>query len=153
PVDLVVELDATLLPFPAGLRDRLDRLVPLRVWIRTEAVLTQPEERSPVPVGRQTVLAAEPVNPDRERALRRDRRVLLAQRARCRVARVRRRLLALGDQALVELVEAAQRQADLAAHLQQRQRLLAVLELHPHRDRLDRPEVDRHVLTAIAVAA
>ena len=152
-VDLVVELDALLLPFLARARDRFDRVVQLRERIRAEAVLPQPLQRVPVPVRRQAVLVSETVNPDRERTARGDRRVLLAKRAGRRVARVRRRLLAFGDQSFVQLVESTEREVDLAAHLEQRRRLLAFPQLHAHRDRLDRPEVRRHVLAAIAVAA
>src|SRR3954447_667991 len=89
-VDLVVELDALLLPVRARTRDRLDRVVQLRERIRAEAVLAQPLQRVPVPVRRQALLVPETVNPDRERAARGDRRVLLAERAGGRVARVRR---------------------------------------------------------------
>ncbi len=48
PVDLVVELGAPPLPLGAARRDLLDRLEPLRVRVRAEAVLAQPRERLPV---------------------------------------------------------------------------------------------------------
>src|SRR5919204_161861 len=66
------------------------------------------------------------MNPDRQRTLRGDRRILLSQRAGGRVAGIRRRLLSLGDQTLVERVEPAEREVDLAADLEQRRRRLAV---------------------------
>jgi hypothetical protein len=101
----------------------------------------------------QPVPHAEAMDPNRERPLRRDRGVLLAERSRGRVPRVRGRLLALRDQSLVQLLEAAERQIDLAAHLEERRRDLTVSELHPHRDRLDRPQVRRDILASYAVAA
>src|SRR6185437_10712168 len=118
PVDLVVELDAALLPFPAGCGNGLDRVVMLRVGVRPEAVLAQPLQCLPV-TGRGKALAlTEPVDPDRERPRSCDRRVLLAQRSGRSVARVRSRLLALRDQPLVELVEAAEREVHLASNLE-----------------------------------
>ena len=48
PVDLVVELDAPLLPVAARAGDLLDRLEPLGERVRAEAVLAQPLERLPV---------------------------------------------------------------------------------------------------------
>ena len=118
PVDLVVELDAALLPFPASRRDGLDRVVMLRVGVRAEAVLAQPLQCLPVPGRRKALALAQTVDPDRERPRSRDRRVLLAQGSRRSVAWVRSRLLALRDQPLVELVEAAEREVHLAAHLE-----------------------------------
>ena len=53
---------------------------------------------------------------------------------------------------LVQRDEAGQRHVDLAAHLEQRQRLFALRQLHARRDRLDRLQVRRHVLTSEAVA-
>ena len=103
-------------------------------------------------VGGETFAGAETVDPDRQRPLRRDRRVLLAERARGSVSRVRCGLLSLGDEPFVQGVEAAQREIDLAPDLQQRRRRLVGRELHPHRDCLDRLQVRRHVLAANAVA-
>src|SRR5581483_9201916 len=96
PVDLVVELLPLPLPDAAGLGDGVDRLEALRERVDAEAVAVEPAQR--LPVRRRLALAgADAVRPDRERAAGRDRRVLLAQRPGGRVARVRRRLLLLGD--------------------------------------------------------
>jgi hypothetical protein len=148
PVDLVVELDATLLPVAAGLRHRLDGVVQLGVGVGAEAVLAKPQERVPVPLGREAVSPPQAVDPDGERAVGRDRGVLLAQRPCRSVARVRRRLLPLRDEPAVELVEAGQRQVHLSTSLEDGRRHLALPELHAHRDRLDRLQVHRHVLAA-----
>ena len=69
-----------------------------------------------------------------------------AQRSGRRVARVHERLLAGGGLLGVDLLEAGQRQVDLAAHLD-----LAGLG-DAQRDRTDRPQVGRHVLAGGAVA-
>ena len=92
---------------------------------------------------------ARAVDPRRQGAVRGDRRVLLAERARGRVARVRRELLIRPGQPLVQLAEAGEREVDLAAHLDHGRRAVAV---HSQRDRLDRSQVRRHVLPLDAVA-
>ena len=73
PVDLVVELDAPLLPFAAGRGDRLDRVVTLRVGVRAEAVLAQPLQRLPVTARGKALALTETVDPDRQRPLGGDR--------------------------------------------------------------------------------
>ena len=125
-VDLVVELEPLRLPLGALPRDRLERLVALRVRVRAEAALAQPLERLPVRAELEPVGAADAVDPDREVALGGDLRVELAQGAGGGVARVRRRLLALGHEALVQPVEGGQREVDLAAHLEHRRRRIPV---------------------------
>ena len=98
----------------------------------------------------ETLRRADAVDPDRERPGGGDRRVLLAERARGGVARVRRDLLAQLRDPLVQLAEARERQVDLAAHLRDGgQRVAAHLQRH----RRDRPQVDGHVLALDAVAA
>src|SRR5436309_14894492 len=98
PVDLVVELEAAGLPVAAGLRDFLDRVEPLRERVRAKAVLPQPLQRLPLRLEVEAVRDPDPVDPYRQRARRGDRGVLLAERARGGVARVRGELLpALGD--------------------------------------------------------
>jgi hypothetical protein len=101
---------------------------------------------------RQALSLTQPVHPDRQRTLGGDGRVLEPQGAGGRVSGIGRGLLAFRDQALVELVEAAEREIHLAAHLEQRWWGLALGKLHPHRDRLDRAEVRRHVLPEPAIA-
>src|SRR3954451_15827151 len=123
----------------------------LCVRVRAEAVLAQPLQRLPVTGRREALAVTETVDPDRERPRGGDRRVLLAQRSRRSVAWVRSRLLALRDQALVELVEAAEREIHLAAHLEERRRRLTGGELHPHRDWLARPQGERELLGPRAV--
>ena len=90
-VDLVVELDALRLPLRALARDRLERLVALRVRVHAEAALAQPLERLPVGGELDPVAPAGAVDPDGQVALGRDLRVELAQRPGGRVARVRAR--------------------------------------------------------------
>src|SRR5262249_19087329 len=97
PVDLVVELVTPSLPVVAGLRDGLDRLEPFRERVRAEAVLTQPGELFPVGREVEPLTTAGPVRPHGKGARRRDRAVLLAERAGCGVARVRGELLAGAD--------------------------------------------------------
>src|SRR5581483_8645479 len=96
-VDLVVELRAPRLPPSTRFRDVLDRLEPLRERVDREAVTAQPLERLPVRAEGEPVGRTDAVRPERERPRRRDRRVLLPQRAGRGVPRVRSRLLALGD--------------------------------------------------------
>src|SRR5262249_7188618 len=76
-VDLVVELEAALLPGAARPGDVLDRVEPLGERIRAEAVLAQPGEALAGRGQQEPVAGADAVDPDRERPLRRDRRVLL----------------------------------------------------------------------------
>ena len=151
PVDLVVELDPPLLPGDARGGDVLDRLEPLGVRVRAEAARARATRASPNCVSKSTPSrCAGAVDPGRERAVGGDRRVLLAQRAGGGVARVRRELLVRPGEPLVQLAEARERQVDLAAHLDDRRRRVAV---HPQRDRLDRAQVRRHVLALDPVAA
>ena len=90
----------------------------------------------------------DPVRPHRQRPRGRQRRVELADRAGGRVARVREGRLAGLGALLVQARERRQRQVDLAAHLEQRRRVL-----HAQRDRADRAQVLGHVLADLAVAA
>jgi len=53
----------------------------------------------------------------------------------------------------LKLVEAAEREVDLATHFEQRWRRLTGGELHAHRDRFDRAHVRRDVLSQPAVPA
>jgi hypothetical protein len=152
PVDLVVELGALRLPGNAPLGDLVDRLEPLRVGIRAEPVLPQPEQHLPLRLRELAFPDAEAVDPERERPLRRDPGVELPERARRGVARVRSRFLAGRRLRLVEPGEAREREVDLAAHLEARRRVFAVRDEHRERHRLHRTEVPRHVLTAKAVA-
>ena len=105
-VDLVVELGSSLLPLVAGLYYLFDRFEPFRIRVGAKAVLAEPLERLPVRRSSEAVAPADAVDPDRERTSRGDRRVLLAQGARRRIARVRSSRLALRSQPLVELAEA-----------------------------------------------
>ena len=91
---------------------------------------------------------ADPVAPDRERPFGGERRVELADRAGGRVARVGEGRLARLGAALVQRLEGGDRQVDLAAHLDQRRRVLDA-----QRDRPDRAQVLGHVLADPAVAA
>ena len=131
-------------------RDVFDRLEPLRVRVRAKTALAEPLEHLELAVEVDALAGAGAVDPGGERPLRGDRRVLLPERACGRVPRVRRELLARPGKALVQLAEAGQRQVDLSANLDDRRRVVAV---HPQRDRLDRPQVRRHVLALDAVAA
>ena len=92
-VDLVVELGAPELPLAHELGDLGDRLEPLRERVRREAALAQPLQRLPVRREVEALAEARAVHPDRERTRRRDRRVLLPERAGGGVPRVRPRRL------------------------------------------------------------
>src|SRR5207237_9023230 len=120
PVDLVVELDAALLPLGAGRGDAGDALEPLGVRVGPEAALAQPLQRLEVRVREAVAFAyAGSVDPDRQRPFRGDRRILLPERARRSVARIRGRALALFGLTLRERTESRERHVDLAAHLEQ----------------------------------
>src|SRR5262249_5595196 len=137
-------------PGDAGCGNVLDRLEPLGERVRAEAALAQPCEH----LGLRRELDALPVtsavDPGGQRAVSRDRRVLLSQRAGGGIARVGRELLIRAGEAFVELTEAGKGEVDLAAHLDDYRR---VVTLHAERDRLDRAQVRRHVLALDAVAA
>ena len=81
PVDLVVELGPALLPASARLCDVLDRLQPLGEGVRREAAIPQPLEHLELPREADAVRVTCPVDPDGERPIGRDRRVLLPHRA------------------------------------------------------------------------
>ena len=116
-VDLVVELGAALLPLDARGGDVVDRLESLDERIRPQAALAQPREHLRLRLELDALAVPGAVDPDRERTVGRDRGVLLAQAPRRGVARVRRELLRRSGEALVQLLEAAEREIDLAAHL------------------------------------
>ena len=97
---------------------------------------------------RDPLRGADRVAPHRERALGGELRVELADRAGGRVARVHERREARLGAALVERGEVRQRHVDLAAHLDQRRRVVEA-----QRDRRDRAQVVRDVLPDLAVAA
>ena len=105
-VDLVVELHSPLFPLGAGSGDLLDRLEPLGVRIRAQAVPAQPLEHPELRLELDAFAVSGTVDPDRERAVGRDRGVLLAKAAGRSVARIRRELLIRAWQALVQLPEA-----------------------------------------------
>jgi hypothetical protein len=153
PVDLVVELGTPRLPGATRLRDLLDGLQPLGVRVGAEAVVAEPEEHLPLRLRELALAHAESVDPQRQRALGRDARVELAERAGCGVARVRRRLLPGRNLALVEAREPGEGEVDLASHLEQSGRRLAVGRSEAERDGVDRAQVLRHVLAAEPVAA
>ncbi len=71
PVDLVVELDAPLLPGCAGLGDLLDRLEPLREGVGAEATLGEPGERLRSASRRESPRAAPSRRPRSRAAARR----------------------------------------------------------------------------------
>src|SRR5205807_2983922 len=129
--------------------DLLVRVEPLRVRVGGEAVLAEALEHPELRLELAAFAVARAVDPDRERAVGGDRRVLLAQAAGGGVARVRGELLVRAHQALVQLPEAAERQVDLPPHLDHGRGLA----LHPQWDRLDRAQVRRDVLALYAVAA
>src|SRR5207245_8235164 len=90
------------------------------------------------------------VDPDRERSLRGDVGILLSQRTRGGIARVRRGGLSFGGETLVELAESAQRHVDLTAHLEHGRRAFV---LHLEWYCADRAEVRSDILALHAVAA
>src|SRR5207248_7644865 len=100
-VDLVVDVDALVLPLRARAGDAFDRLEPLGVRVRAEAVLAEPRKALAVRREFEAVAGADAVDPDGERPLGGDRRVLLPERSGRSVARVRSHLLVRPRQALV----------------------------------------------------
>ena len=150
-VDLIVELDPALLPLAAAACHGLDRLVPLDARIRPEAVPPHPLEDLVLALELEAHAKAHTVDPDREIPGRRDRRVELSERAGGGVARVRRRPLAVGDKLLVQSAEGREGEVDLSAHLEHGRRRLSPEPEHREGDRLDRPQVRRHVLAALPV--
>ena len=122
----------------------------LDVRVDGEAMGPQPFQRVPMCVERQPLGDADRVAPQRQRPLGGELGIQLADRARRGVARVHERREARLGSAFVERREIRQRHVDLAAHLQQRRRILHV---QPQRDRADRAQVVRHVLADLAVAA
>ena len=124
-VDLEVEPVAPLLPGPAGGHHLVDGVVHLDVAVDAEAVRRAATRatRSGCRTRRPSS-APDPVAPHRERPRRGELGVELADRAGRGVARVGEgRLSGLGA-LLVQLGERGQRQVDLAAHLQQRRRVV-----------------------------
>ena len=118
--------------------------------VGAKPVLAQPGEQLELALELEALPRADPVDPDGERAVGGDRRVLLPERPRGGVAGVRRELLACAGQPLVQRLEARDRQVRLATHLEQRRQPVSE---HAERDRSDRPQVDGHVLSLDAVAA
>ena len=122
-------------------------------WISTSRLTLKPCSRSHSSDS-QWVSNVEPlerpdaVAPDRQRARGGQLGVELADRAGGGVARVGEGRLARLGALLVERGEGRQRQVDLAAHLEQRRRVLDA-----QRDRADRAQVLGHLLADLAVAA
>ena len=148
-VDLEVEPVAALLP-GVGRRPRPPRRVSC---ISTSGFTLKPCSRSHSSdswwVSNSSPSSAPiAVAPHRQRPRGRQLRVELADRAGGRVARVREGRLARLGALLVQPRERRQRQVDLAAHLEQRRRVV-----HAQRDRADRAQVLGHVLADLAVAA
>ena len=112
--------------------------------------LAQVGERVAVALQPAPVDAHQAVEVDADRARGGDVRVLLAQQAGGRVARVREQRLAGGAQLLVDAVEVGEPQERLAAHLQPvGRRIRPQLRRHA----ADGPHVGGHVLADLAVAA
>ncbi len=88
-----------------------------------------------------------------QRAGRGHLRVLLPQRARCRVARVGEDRLAGVGHGLVEPLERFAGEEHLAAHLEHRRHREVIGRREPVRDRVDGLHVGRDVLAGAAVAA
>jgi hypothetical protein len=130
-VDLVVELHPPFLPLDAGSSDLLDRREPLCERIGAQAVLAQPLEHPELRLELDAFAVAGPVDPDRERPVCSDRRVLLAQASGRSVPRIRRELLIGSGQALVQLPEAGDGQIHLTADLDHGRRIA----LQAQRDR------------------
>src|SRR5688572_10129435 len=147
-VDLVVELLAALLPPQAALDDLVLGLVDSDLRLDREAVVAQPVELLRVGLHLDPAAGSDPVGPEPQGPLGGDLRVELADRPGSGVARVRKGGLARRRPALVQLLEAAAREVDLAADLDQ----LGV-GVDPQRDRAHRPQVVADVLADPPVAA
>src|SRR5207244_12286781 len=110
---------------------------PPRKGVGAQAVLAQPLQHLELRLERDALAVAGPVDPDRERPVGGDRRVLLAEASGRSVARIRRELLLGSGEALVQLVEARERQVDLAAGLDHSRSVASQAK----RDRLDRAQI------------
>ena len=101
-------------------------------------------------IERHAVRRSERVHPQAQRPRRRHLRVLLSQRARRGVPRVRERPLPVRGQLLVQPAERLHREVHLAPHLDQRGR---VLQQQLRRHATHRADVRRDVLAGDAVTA
>ncbi len=152
PVDVVVELGPAGLPRAAG-RDHIVHVGVGRDLVgHAQAVRAHPLERLDVGFELEPVVIADGVDPHPQGPPRRDRRILLAQRAGSRVAGIHEGGQAGRRPLLVDPREALQRQVHLTAHLDHRGRLLAGAEPQPQRNARDRPQVGGYILSHLAVA-
>ena len=146
-VDLEVELPAALLPAQA-LRDHLSSLSSRLMSRLTRKPCSRNHSSASQCVSNESRGRPHLVGPHRQRTFGHQRGIELAHRAGGRVARVHEGGQALFGATLVDGREIVQRHIHLAAHLQQRRRVLDV-----QRDRADRAQVVRHVLPHLPVAA
>ena len=149
-VDVVAERLAVALDRVAGLAHRLDARHRRDPRVDGEPAGGQPLQRLVVRAEHGALKRADAVAPERERPLRRDRRVELAQRPGRGVARVHVDGLASIEPFLVEALEGLERDVALAAHLDQRRRVRII---DRQRHGADRPHVGGDVLPGLAVAA
>ena len=152
-VDVVVEVGASLAELEAGGDHRVDVVVRRRQRVDTEAVGLEPRERVGVRCQLETLAHADRIRPQGKGARGRLRGVPLAQRACGGVARVHEGREALRRPLLVEAREGGDRQVDLAAHLDERRRRLALVEREAQGHGAHGAQVGGHVLADDPVAA
>ena len=150
PVDLVVELPAAALPDAAAISDLVDRLEAFCERVDRKPVFPQPLQGFPMGSELRALVRPDAVSPERQRPRGGDARVLLPQRARGGVARVRCRLLPLVGKSFVQLAKTGERHVHLASHFDE---LWRVSTEHAQWDRADRAQIDGHVLSDLTVAA
>jgi hypothetical protein len=150
-VDLEVQVLAALLPGMAGLHHGSEVAMQLDVAVDLESARAEPFERLEVRRQIEALARPDPVAPDRQRPRGGQLGVELPDRAGRRVAWVRKRVLARPGTLLVQAREVRQWKVDLAPHLQQRRRPLAVRG-QGQRNRPDRPQVLCHVLADLSIA-
>ena len=149
-VDLPVH--GVTVPFPAREvgEDAVEVSLHLAGRGNGESDVAAPGEERRVRVERDALGRTEGVAPEGERSRRGLRRVLLAERPRGGVPRVRERPIPRLRPILVQAPERGDREVDLAAHLEERRR---VGDAQALRDGPHRPHVRRDVLAGGAVAA
>ncbi len=160
-VDLVVEVVAALLPAAAEGECVLEPVHDPPLGVDREPGSTEPVHRLGLrggELGRHRHTAggslelAHLVRPEGERTARGDRRVLLAQRARGRVARIDEEAIARLGLPPVEVLERRDRHVDLPAHLDHPGRR-ADVGREPLGYGVDGRDVGGHVLAGAAVPA
>ena len=149
-VDVVVEAGALRLDLAVELQQLVDRAAHLGQRIGLKAAMLEPFDHAGLRVGRHLAHLAPGISEEAERPRRRDRRVVLPQRAGRGVARIGKELPAGLRLLAVEREEGGFGHVDFAAHLAHRRHAFA---FEPLRNVLQRFHIGGDVLALGAVAA